>query len=311
MTSSQHSTSHNPSSVEEWRASRQPTVEEVEDHPAGTEHHNPDRAAINRLHNPAQFKKLKMIAYQAELQILVCVSCGIGIRCCNVHGHLRKQHHIALSLGDVHDALSSSGLTFVDDEAPVIPPPGRIAPIPWLLPAKMGKNCVECNYCAEREGSFTQHFKDAHPNKRDGRKVGQLWQSADMQRLFSTKRSSTYFRVDKALQGVSAESRFASFYASLPGAWQTGDFAGSASDFANDTAEFDLTPFLANTGWVCAIKGYSVRRLRAQAFPAGDQDEPYMHAIKGLGDEFLSSVMNLNNVHPTITEGLTKWRTRQ
>ena len=171
-------------------------------------------------------------------------------------------------------------------------------------------NCVECNYCADQEGSIRKHFS-AHPDKRDGRKAGQLWRSADMQRLFSTRTSSTYFRVDKALQGVSGENRFASFYASLPRDWQTGDFTVSASAFANDTAEFDLAPFLADTGWVSAIKGYSVRRLRAQAFPAGDKDEPYMHAIKGLGGEFLSSVMNLNNVHPTITEGLTKWRTRQ
>jgi hypothetical protein len=56
-----HAASDTPSSAKEWRASRQPTIEEVDGYPPSSEHHNPDQTAINRLHTLVQFKKLKMI----------------------------------------------------------------------------------------------------------------------------------------------------------------------------------------------------------------------------------------------------------
>jgi hypothetical protein len=98
---------------------------------------------------------------------------------------------------------------------------------------------------------------------------------------------------------------------SLPAKWKDGDFISATSQWEKVPEEFDLPPFLAKTGWMDATQGYGITHLHdITRFPQKD-DETCLREIRGLGGKYLSSLKNLNQVHPNLLERLTNWRKNQ
>jgi hypothetical protein len=253
---------------------------------------------------------LRDVGYQPELKILACISCGVALRRSHVYKHITgPAHNLKATRKKVEITLNNSRLEIIPDDQEVNPPPGRIAPIPWLQKEQIGKGCIQCNYCCENITSMGKHWQIAHPGERNGRKIDQLWRNASMQRFFSNNLSSTYFKVDPVLHGSTTDGDFAQFYNSLPDKWRNEQLAAYISTLDGKEGEFDLPPFLAKAGWVNAVKGCSIADLRAKVSPPKGAEKQYLHSIRGLGMEFLKSIKDLNHVHPIILEGLTKWRT--
>jgi hypothetical protein len=225
-----------------------------------------------------------------------------------VHNHLTGDAHgLRISRKVVHDAIAQRNLAVVADNEAVKPPSGRIAPIPWLAKETTGMACTLCTYCSKNEPAMARHWQTDHQGRRDGRNLKDICRAVSMQRFFTNGLSSKYFEVQPVLRGSSEDGAFTRFYNSLPDSWRNGDFT-SQSTLDGKPGEFDLPPFLAKTGWVAALRGCSIANLRAKVSASKPAEKPYLHSISGLGKEFLTSIKDLNHVHPIILEGLTKWR---
>lgn len=272
----------------------------------------PQNLSPNPLHNlirPFNDPALRNVAYQDELRCLVCISCGICVRRSQLYGHLTGPgHSLKLRKMALENVVSNSGLAFIPDTEDLRPPPGKIEPIPWLQAEIHGIGCVQCSYCCANRESMRKHWEKSHRGEKGKRSIERLYQSALMQRFFISGLSSVYFRVSPTLRGSTVDSGFGRFYNSLPDKWRNGDLTEAVSKTDGKSGEFDLPPFLAKSGWALAVKGFSAASLKAKVSDVRPAEKSYLQAIKGLGYDYLSSIQNLNNVHPTILEGLTRWR---
>jgi hypothetical protein len=254
---------------------------------------------------------MRDIGFQPDLKILICVSCSFGLRCSQVHKHITgPAHKLRMSRNDITRAFDNRNLTVVADDEEVKPPPGQIAPIPWLEKERPGRRCIVCDYCSDSVGAMDKHWQRNHPGERNGRKYDNITRPVYMQRFFASGLNSTYFEVEPILRGSSTDDAFTRFYNSLPDRWRNGEFTTQVATLDGNPNEFDLPPFLAKTGWVNVLRGCSIPNLRAKVSAPNRAEKHYLHSIPGLGQAFLTSINDLRHVHPIILEGLTKWRSR-
>jgi hypothetical protein len=136
----------------------------------------------------------------------------------------------------------------------------------------------------------------------------QLFTKGHVQRFFTTITGSSYFRVDPLLSGVQKDSDFDIFFASV----QSEGGAPSEED-ANRSIEepWDISPYLARTGWIDHLKGYSWSSMvMAVGRLHGDEPE-LLQNLPQVAELYFKSVSAadvVRLVHPSNLSRLSHWK---
>ena len=259
---------------------------------------------------PESLKPLRHIAYQRNLNALVCISCGILVLQENIFGHLKDQHHLSVSSQkktSIEQSLNELGI-----KKGVIPPlpGGHIPPFPWLKPPVIGKYCRFCKVVSSpSEKVIRKHIQLSACGKkfavdRDPKPFGTTF----MQRFTSHSVGKSWFRVYPALQNTDPQGRFARFFDDLSPEAKEGGAIYKSLLTPNQSYldRLDVSPFLSQVNWLGSTQSYSLFKMRKTvAIPS--REDPYF-PIKGLGRQLLSSISSLQGIQPRILSGLMAWR---
>jgi hypothetical protein len=252
---------------------------------------------------------LPLIHYQPLLKMLVCLDCHVGVQSNHAYGHLKNKHGIKISKKRVNEIVSSHNLTIAND-ASISLRKGPVATIPWLCRPVPGLQCSSCDYCCEKIDTLRKHLSLDHQFEPTGPVTKLPHRNVFMQQLFSKGLGSKFFRVEPKLVNGPPNGVFSRFYCSLDPVWQSGDFLSAISTEDIGSGQ-DLNQFLRKTGWVNAMSGYSMAKLRRKILHPGESDPVYFRRIPGLGKKLLLTLTDLNHVPHDVLEGLTSWRSKR
>ncbi|KAG2062957.1 hypothetical protein BDR04DRAFT_1164424 [Suillus decipiens] len=272
--------------------------------------HLDDADPLCNLTDIAEFRALSLMTrFQPELQLFICDRCRCAVWADHLIGHIFINHksEVASTQRDVAVAAvqrARERLHPLESRTVRVPLPQRhLPPLPWLQPPTVGYRCRLCAYVAGTIPSIRSHGIRLHPGKTCS---GRRDQAVPVQVLFSR---TQYFVVHQTLRNVSPGDIFLKFYSALPAQYSDGAFIDGEAAEASDPA--DLSPFLTNSGWAQATKGYSIPALRAMSCAKSHGfNVSWLSMIKGLGRTYLSTICSTANIEHKLLEGLTSWRSR-
>jgi Orsellinic acid/F9775 biosynthesis cluster protein D len=189
-----------------------------------------------------------------ELNIVICVSCGIAWKPSKLIGHL-KNHHIQMKKADEEKLMSlihSHGITNDTETENPIP---KLAPVELLTVHQGGYCCNICDYCCRSSRSFDNHWSSTHHNFTAER--SKRFHRGDVQTIFDPV-PVRFFEVSTCLQQVPIGSPFdiymkkelpnhPSFQPTIP------------------LKEREIPPFLHVTQWHMHLEEYVTNDLRRKA----------------------------------------------
>ncbi|KAG1886871.1 uncharacterized protein F5891DRAFT_988734 [Suillus fuscotomentosus] len=267
-----------------------------------------------RLIDVWEFDALRLMTkFQPDLKLFVCERCRCGVWADQLVGHIINNHkqHLSHSVKrttlEITIKAASQKLGAAEySQRPIVLPKRVLPPLPWLLEPVRGFQCRHCPYVAGTFDSVGDHGKKTHPRHELGPCISKQDQPVFAQRLFS---KNQYFVVHMMLQNVGPDHLFAKFYSTLSARYINGAFVtGDLSD-TSDVAEH--SPFLTNTGWAEATKGYSLATLRdLSVSKVVKQDIDCIARIKGIGAKYLSMISSASEIDHALLDELTSWRTR-
>jgi hypothetical protein len=139
-----------------------------------------------------------------------------------------------------------------------------------------------------------------------------MYKAGAVQRFFTMRTGSSFFRVNPILSGVTRGSDFDIWFASLSEVDREQSLSTAAVVGDGDEGiEMDLSPFLANVGWTRHLEGYSWRSLAKQTTIPLAAEKSYLHQIPKLALAYFKSMSQedvTSVVHPTNMKCLNSWK---
>ena len=256
--------------------------------------------------------------------VCICVNCKFAVRQTHIVGHLVKHPEHTKRMAPKRDWVSRMlrGLPLLDEQEEVPLPSGTLAPFPFLELHRdaqghpLGRHCSLCDFCCLTEETMRHHVNDPsmHDERQRNRAVytaGQLSTKGYVQRFFVSGEGSSYFRVDPLLSGVQKGGDFDLFLNSVRSS-QGGDdmpYDGSRHDVPSEP--WDVSPYLARTGWPEHLKGYSWGSMIKAVGKLRTDDPIFLNKLPDLAHSYfksLSSTDVMRFVHPANLDQLSHWK---
>jgi hypothetical protein len=293
----------------------------------------PPQAPVETIEVPAGLEGIKVLSpfgifFYRPGCVCVCINCRHAVRQSHIHGHLgdhpefKKAKHLLPKKEVISRALMN--LSLIGEREAVKLPAGPIPPFPFLdLPRDkqghpLGRYCLLCDHCCTSDDTMRRHLNNPalHPDRQEDLAkypINEHFTRGFVQRFFVMLHGSAYFRVDPLLLGVQKDSDFDIFYSSTHGAQNQSDAPSPETSGTHNAGNepWDLTPYLARTGWLEHLRGYSWSSM-IRSVGALRRDEPeYLQRLPNLAQLYYKSVSSaevVQLVHPSNLSRLSHWK---
>lgn len=244
-----------------------------------------------------------------------CVCTRTGCRCfvrlINMAGHIKNhkiQFHKRPNMASISKSLEKFPL--IPDDEPIPHPTTVVAPFPFLE-LHNGFHCSFCHFACVSRKSMLDHGRGKHPGQMH-HPVKARFKSGPVQRFFKSQSGSSYFKVDPLLSDVEGGSDFDVFYSMVE--MERKEVQNSAPAISADTSDevdWDLSPFLARSGWIRQLQGYSTKEMIRRVGLLRRNEDRCLQRIPEMVFRYLSTITNdemMGRVHPANLKKLNNWK---
>lgn len=267
------------------------------------------------------------MGYITILKVLVCLECHQCYRMTEILGHIRENHKELFCLlprtrslqqdavqSDLNCLWLEDQLNVLDDDESVVIPPFPLPLMPFLMEPEYDEGKATgywcrmpgCTYACPKKKTFANHMANLHKS-RDLRPAMHFAKDGHVQRMFKVGKNSQYLRVHIALMDEPVGTDFDLWYAAriVP------QIELDPTGLEDDSYSGDMSPFLQKVGWLKAINGCSIYRLKQLvSLPRYSSSLGCLQYVARL---YLKSITDLDiaKVPGSILSKLVKWKGHQ